>query len=65
MFILLTTAGNETTRHTISLGLHDLLTHPDELRGSSTTRRSPAPPPTSFSARTPYTTSAAPRRGTW
>ena len=32
MFILLTTAGNETTRHTISLGLHDLLTHPDELR---------------------------------
>ena len=32
MFILLTTAGNETTRHTISLGLHDLLAHPDELR---------------------------------
>lgn len=32
MFILLTTAGNETTRHTISLGLHDLLTHPEELR---------------------------------
>jgi cytochrome P450 len=32
MFILLTTAGNETTRHTISLGLHDLLTHPDELQ---------------------------------
>ena len=32
MFILLTTAGNETTRHTISLGLHDLLTHTDELR---------------------------------
>ncbi|HEY9458310.1 MAG TPA: cytochrome P450 [Gaiella sp.] len=31
MFILLTTAGNETTRHTISLGLVDLLTHPDEL----------------------------------
>ena len=31
MFILLTTAGNETTRHTISLGLIDLLTHPDEL----------------------------------
>ena len=31
MFILLTTAGNETTRHTISLGLADLLTHPDEL----------------------------------
>ena len=29
-FILLTTAGNETTRHTISLGLVDLLTHPDE-----------------------------------
>jgi len=32
MFILLTTAGNETTRHTISLGLHDLLTHPEELQ---------------------------------
>ena len=32
MFVLLTTAGNETTRHTISLGLLDLLTHPDELR---------------------------------
>jgi cytochrome P450 len=31
MFILLTTAGNETTRHTISLGLVDLLAHPDEL----------------------------------
>jgi cytochrome P450 len=31
MFILLTTAGNETTRHTISLGLVDLLGHPDEL----------------------------------
>jgi cytochrome P450/nitrite reductase/ring-hydroxylating ferredoxin subunit len=31
MFILLTTAGNETTRHTISLGLVDLLEHPDEL----------------------------------
>src|SRR4029079_1659692 len=31
MFILLTTAGNETTRHTISLGLHDLLTHASEL----------------------------------
>jgi cytochrome P450/nitrite reductase/ring-hydroxylating ferredoxin subunit len=31
MFILLTTAGNETTRHTISLGLVDLLTHPEEL----------------------------------
>jgi cytochrome P450/nitrite reductase/ring-hydroxylating ferredoxin subunit len=30
-FILLTTAGNETTRHTISLGLVDLLTHRDEL----------------------------------
>ncbi len=29
-FILLTTAGNETTRHTITLGLIDLLTHPDE-----------------------------------
>ena len=29
-FILLTTAGNETTRHTISLGLHDLLAHPEE-----------------------------------
>ena len=31
MFVLLTTAGNETTRHTISLGLIDLLSHPDEL----------------------------------
>jgi len=30
-FILLTTAGNETTRHTISLGLIDLLAHPDEV----------------------------------
>ena len=30
-FILLTTAGNETTRHTITLGLVDLLSHPDEL----------------------------------
>ena len=29
-FILLTTAGNETTRHTISLGLLDLLDHPEE-----------------------------------
>ena len=29
-FILLTTAGNETTRHTISLGLIDLLTNPGE-----------------------------------
>ena len=31
MFILLTTAGNETTRHTLSLGLVDLLAHPDEV----------------------------------
>ena len=30
-FILLTTAGNETTRHTISLALIDLLAHPDEV----------------------------------
>jgi cytochrome P450/nitrite reductase/ring-hydroxylating ferredoxin subunit len=29
-FILLTTAGNETTRHTISLGLLELLEHPEE-----------------------------------
>jgi len=29
-FILLTTAGNETTRHTISLGLQALLGHPEE-----------------------------------
>jgi cytochrome P450/nitrite reductase/ring-hydroxylating ferredoxin subunit len=29
-FILLTTAGNETTRHTISLGLLDLFAHPEE-----------------------------------
>jgi cytochrome P450/nitrite reductase/ring-hydroxylating ferredoxin subunit len=29
-FILLTTAGNETTRHTISLGLLALLEHPEE-----------------------------------
>jgi cytochrome P450/nitrite reductase/ring-hydroxylating ferredoxin subunit len=29
-FILLTTAGNETTRHTISLGLQALLEHPAE-----------------------------------
>src|SRR4029077_4399499 len=31
-FILLTTAGNETTRHTISLGLIDLLADPDERK---------------------------------
>jgi cytochrome P450 len=31
-FILLTTAGNETTRHTISLGLLALLEHPEERR---------------------------------
>jgi len=31
MFILLTTAGNETTRHTLSLGLVDLLANHDEL----------------------------------
>jgi cytochrome P450/nitrite reductase/ring-hydroxylating ferredoxin subunit len=29
-FILLTTAGNETTRHTLSLGLLALLAHPEE-----------------------------------
>ena len=29
-FILLTTAGNETTRHTLSLGLLALLEHPEE-----------------------------------
>ncbi len=29
-FILLTTAGNETTRHTISLGLQALVEHPEE-----------------------------------
>jgi cytochrome P450/nitrite reductase/ring-hydroxylating ferredoxin subunit len=29
-FILLTTAGNETTRHTISLGLQQLFDHPEE-----------------------------------
>ena len=29
-FILLTTAGNETTRHTISLGLQALFDHPEE-----------------------------------
>ena len=33
-FILLTTAGNETTRHTISLGLIDLLANPDETRAA-------------------------------
>ena len=32
MFILLTTAGNETTRHTISLGLADLLDAPGRAR---------------------------------
>jgi cytochrome P450 len=31
-FLLLVTAGNETTRHAISHGTHALLTHPDELR---------------------------------
>jgi cytochrome P450/nitrite reductase/ring-hydroxylating ferredoxin subunit len=31
MFILRTTAGNETTRHTLSLGLVDLLANRDEL----------------------------------
>src|SRR5947209_19483954 len=30
-FVLLATAGNETTRHTISHGLIALLEHPDEL----------------------------------
>jgi cytochrome P450 len=30
-FVLLATAGNETTRHTISHGLLTLLEHPDEL----------------------------------
>ena len=41
-FILLTTAGNETTRHTISLGLQALLEHPEEAaRLQSPIRRSP------------------------
>ena len=31
-FVLLATAGNETTRHTITHGLLGLLDHPDELR---------------------------------
>ncbi len=31
-FLLLVTAGNETTRHAISHGTHALLTHPDQLR---------------------------------
>jgi cytochrome P450 len=31
-FVLLATAGNETTRHTITHGLLALLEHPDELR---------------------------------
>jgi len=31
-FVLLATAGNETTRHTITHGLLGLLEHPDELR---------------------------------
>ena len=65
MFILLTTAGNETTRHTISLGLVDLLAHPDELErlvaDPSLARR---PPTRSSAARIRCTTSAAPRRGT-
>ena len=62
-FILLTTAGNETTRHTISLGLLDLLAHPDETARLSPTRRSPARRPTrSCAGRTPCTTSGARRR---
>ena len=66
MFILLTTAGNETTRHTISLGLVDLLAQPRRARsGSSPTRRSRQRPPTSSSvARMRSTISAAPRRRT-
>ena len=61
-FILLTTAGNETTRHTISLGLIDLLSNPDETARLSPIRPSPVPRPTrSSAARTPSITSVAPR----
>ena len=62
-FILLTTAGNETTRHTISLGLD----RPPRAPGRAPTpRRRPvaraAPRPTSCCAgRIPCTTSGAPR----
>ena len=52
-FILLTTAGNETTRHTISLGLIDLLADPDEREAARRRsvprrrrgRRDPSPRP--------------------
>ena len=39
-FVLLATAGNETTRHTISHGLDALLHHPDQLERL---RREPSP----------------------
>ena len=50
-FILLTTAGNETTRHTLSLGLLALFEHPEErarLVADPGARR--RPPPTSCCA---------------
>ena len=64
-FILLATAGNETTRHTISHGLLALLEHPDQLaraargpaRCTSTARRTRC-----CAGRRRSTTSAARRR---
>ena len=65
-FVLLATAGNETTRHTITHGLLALLEHPDQLaapaRGPGA-RTSP-PPRRCCAGRRPCTTSAARRRRT-
>ena len=45
-FILLATAGNETTRHTISHGLLALIEHPEQLAARcATTRRCSSPLP--------------------
>ena len=64
-FVLLATAGNETTRHTITHGLLGLLEHPDQLaRLRSDDPRCTSPRPRRCCAgRRPCTTSAARRRG--
>jgi cytochrome P450 len=62
-FVLLATAGNETTRHTITHGLLALLEHPDQLQRLRETRSSTSPRPRRCCAgRRPCTTSAARRR---
>ena len=65
-FVLLATAGNETTRHTITHGLLALLEHPDAARAAALAiRRWADPPPTRCCAgRRPCTTSAGPRPST-